>query len=96
MSPSAPQPTIRSLVLAVYVPIVIFAIGEGAIIPFIVLRAQDLGASASVAGVIFALQGLALLSFAVPSGALVARFGSRPANRSAPPSSPERSKRVTS
>ncbi len=77
MSPPAPQPTIRSLVMAVYVPIVIFAIGEGAIIPFIVLGAQDLGASASVAGVIFALQGLALLSFAVPSGALVARFGSR-------------------
>ena len=77
MSSAAPRPTLRSLVLAVYLPIVIFAIGEGAIIPFIVLGAQELGASASVAGVIFALQGVALLSFAVPSGALVARFGSR-------------------
>lgn len=77
MSSLAPEPTIRSLVLAVYVPIVIFAIGEGAVIPFIVLGAQELGASASVAGVIFALQGVALLSFAVPSGALVARYGSR-------------------
>ena len=77
MSSAASQPTLRSLVLAVYLPIVIYAIGEGAVIPFIVLGAQDLGASAAVAGVIFAFQGVALLSFAVPSGALVERVGSR-------------------
>jgi len=77
VSVSSPEPTIRSLTLAVYLPIVIFAIGEGAVIPFIVLAAQDLGASASVAGAIFALQGVAALLFAVPAGSLVARFGSR-------------------
>lgn len=71
------EPTIRSLTLAVYVPIIIFAIGEGAVIPFIVLGAQDLGASASVAGGIFALQGVASLVAAVPAGAMLARLGSR-------------------
>jgi MFS family permease len=68
---------LRALVVAVYIPIVIYAIGEGAVIPFIVLGAQDLGASESVAGMVVALQGVALLIFAVPSGRIVARFGGR-------------------
>ena len=69
--------SLRALTLAVYVPIVIFAIGEGAVIPFIVLGATELGASASLAGAIFALQGVAALAFAIPAGTLIARFGSR-------------------
>ena len=48
------RPTIKALIVGIYVPTVIFAIGEGAILPFIVLGAQELGAAASVAGVIFA------------------------------------------
>ena len=68
---------LRALVVAVYIPIVIYAIGEGAVIPFIVLGAQELGASEAVAGVVVALQGVALLVFAVPSGRIVARFGGR-------------------
>ncbi len=63
--------------MAVYVPIVIFAIGEGAVIPFIVLGAQDRGASASVAGAIFALTGVASILFAIPAGSLISRFGGR-------------------
>ena len=76
-STGSDEPSIRSLALAVYVPIVIFAIGEGAVIPFIVLGAQDLGASASVAGAIFALTGAASFAFAIPAGSLISRFGGR-------------------
>jgi MFS family permease len=71
------ESSIRSLALAVYLPIIIFSVGEGAIIPFIVLGAQDLGASASLAGAIFALPGVSALAFAIPAGTLIARFGSR-------------------
>ena len=63
--------------MAVYLPIIVFAIGEGAVVPFIVLGAQDLGASASLAGVVFALQGVGSVVFAVPAGALIAGVGSR-------------------
>ena len=76
-SPESATPSIGSLALAVYVPIVIFAIGEGAVIPFIVLGAQDRGASASLAGGIFALTGAASILFAIPAGALISRFGGR-------------------
>ena len=69
--------SLRALTLAVYVPIVIFAIGEGAVIPFIVLGAIELGASASLAGAIFALQGVSALVFAIPAGRLIGAFGSR-------------------
>lgn len=65
--------------MAVYLPIVVFAVGEGAVIPFIVLGAQDLGASASIAGAIFALTGVASIAFAIPAGSLISRFGGRKA-----------------
>jgi MFS family permease len=69
--------TIRSLAIAVYLPIIVFAIGEGAVVPFIVLGAQNLGASAALAGAVFALSGVGSVVSAVPAGTLVSRVGSR-------------------
>lgn len=71
------EPTIRSLLVGIYLPIVVFAIGEGAVMPFIVLGAQARGASDGTAGAVFALIGISALVFAVPAGALIARLGER-------------------
>jgi MFS family permease len=71
------EPTMRSLLMGIYLPIVIFAIGEGAVMPFIVIGAQDRGASEGTAGAVFALIGISALAFAVPAGALIARIGER-------------------
>jgi len=68
---------VRSLTASVYVPNLLFAIGQGAALPVIALLALDLGASPAVAGAIVALRGIGTLLFDVPSGILVARFGDR-------------------
>ncbi|MGE5595725.1 MAG: MFS transporter [Hyphomicrobiales bacterium] len=77
-SPAAtarPEVTIRSLSLSVYAPTLLFAIGQGAVIPVVVLAARDLGASVAVAGLVAALRGIGVLCFDVPAGWLVSRFG---------------------
>jgi MFS family permease len=68
---------VRSLTASVYVPNLLFAIGQGAALPVIALLALDLGASPAMAGAIVALRGIGTLLFDVPSGILVARFGDR-------------------
>jgi MFS family permease len=68
---------VRSLTASVYVPNLLFAIGQGAALPVIALLALDLGASPAMAGAIVALRGIGTLIFDVPSGILVARFGDR-------------------
>lgn len=75
--PPRAQATLRSLILPVYLPGLLVGIGEGAVIPFIVLAARDLGASVAVAGFVFALHSIATLVFDLPAGALVARLGDR-------------------
>ncbi|MCA9844908.1 MAG: MFS transporter [Dehalococcoidia bacterium] len=72
-----PQASIRSLGLSVYLPTLLFAIGQGAVIPIVVLAAKDLGATAAVAGLIAAMRGIGVLSFDVPAGWLVGRFGEK-------------------
>ncbi len=73
---SAPTaPSIRSLGLSVYVPTFLFAVGQGAVIPIVALAARDQGASVAFAGFIVALRGIGILSFDVPAGWLVSRFG---------------------
>ncbi len=80
-SPAAtrPEPTIRSLGLSVYVPTFLFAVGQGAVIPIVALSARDLGASVAFAGFIVALRGIGILSFDIPAGWMIARFGERKA-----------------
>ncbi len=68
----------RRVAGAVYVPTAAFAIGEGAVIPYIPLIAGDLGASLAVAAVVAAMLTVGQLVGDVPGGGVVARFGERP------------------
>jgi MFS family permease len=68
---------VSSLTGSVYVPGVLYAIGQGAATPMIALVALDLGASPAVAGAIVALRGIGTLFFDIPAGSLVARVGER-------------------
>ncbi|KAA6433011.1 MFS transporter [Agrococcus sediminis] len=68
----------RRVAGAAYVPTAAFAIGEGAVIPYIPLIAGDLGASLAVAAVVAAMLTVGQLAGDVPGGAVVGRFGERP------------------
>lgn len=72
-----PRPSIRTLILSVYLPTVLFHIGHGAIIPILPLVALGLGASVVEAGVIVGLGGVGTMLFDVPAGILVGRIGER-------------------
>lgn len=63
--------------VAAYLPTVLFAIGEGAIIPYIPVIAGDLGASLAVAGLVAAMMTVGELAGSVPGGMLVSRLGER-------------------
>jgi MFS family permease len=68
---------VSSLTRTVYLPGILFAIGQGAATPVIALVALELGASPAVAGAIVALRGIGTLVFDLPAGVLVARVGER-------------------
>lgn len=68
---------VRSLAVPVYIPNLLFAVGQGAVIPVIALLALELGASPAVAGGVVALRAIGTLVFDVPAGMLVARLGER-------------------
>lgn len=76
MSP-APPFRLGSAALPVYLPSLLFSIGEGAIIPVIPVDAVRLGGSLAVAGFISALLMVGQLIGDVPSGWVVARVGER-------------------
>lgn len=71
--------TVRSgrFVVVVYGPTLLFAVGQGAVLPVIALSARDLGASVGVAGLVVALTGVGQILGDVPAGALAARLGER-------------------
>lgn len=69
----------RSIALPALLPTLLFAIGEGAIIPIIPAAAGNLGASLAIAGLIAGVLTIGELFGNVPSGWLIARFGERPA-----------------
>jgi MFS family permease len=66
-----------SVALPVYLPSLLFATGEGAIIPIIPVSADRLGAPLALSGLIAALLMVGQLIGDIPSGAIVARFGER-------------------
>ncbi|MGW5455125.1 MFS transporter [Nocardia sp. NPDC003979] len=70
---------LRTLVLPVFAPMVLYGIGTGAAAPMYALRALDLGASAGAAGLIVALSGLGMVLTDLPAGRIVARVGERAA-----------------
>jgi MFS family permease len=53
----------------------VFATGEGAMLPVLALAAGHVGASAAVASLIVALNGLGTMLFDLPAGRIVARLG---------------------
>ena len=66
-----------TLLVAVYGPTLLFAIGQGAVLPVIALSARDLGASVGVAGLVVALSGVGLIIGDLPAGSLADRLGER-------------------
>jgi MFS family permease len=67
----------RSIALPALLPSLLFAIGEGAIIPVIPAVAQDLGAGLALAGFIAAMIMVGELVGDIPSGWIVSRIGER-------------------
>jgi MFS family permease len=68
---------LRSLTFSVFVPTILFSIGQGAVIPIIPLFARDLGASLAAASIIVAMRGLGQLLFDMPAGLAVSRWGDK-------------------
>lgn len=80
---TAPQlnavPSVRSMGFGIYLPSLLYGIGQGAIAPMIVLSALELGASPAGAGLTAGLVGLGHLLGDIPAGQLAARIGERSA-----------------
>jgi MFS family permease len=70
--------TLRDIAPAAFVPPAVFAVGQGAIAPVIVISATDLGASPAMAALVVASAGLGQIVADIPAGSLVHRFGERP------------------
>ena len=68
---------LRSLVIDLFLPHTLMAIGQGASAPVIALVAIDLGASVATAGFIVGLFALGALLGDIPAGILVSRVGDR-------------------
>lgn len=81
-APPAPV-TLRSVAPSVYLPSLLYGIGQGAIAPVIALSARDLGASVGVASLVVGAVGLGQLLADVPAGSLTMRIGERRAMLSA-------------
>jgi MFS family permease len=69
--------TLRSLTVSVYLPTLLFAIGQGAVLPVIPLFALQLGGSVAAAGFVVGMRGLGLMLFDLPGGVVVSRFGDK-------------------
>lgn len=76
-TPPSTEPTLRSLLITVYLPTLLFAMGQGAVIPVVALTATDLGASVALAGVAVAVRGVGTMVFDIPAGSLIERVGER-------------------
>lgn len=66
---------IRPLWMQVYLPNLIIATGQGAMLPILVYAARSLHASPAVATGIVAVNGFGTMLFDLPAGRIVARFG---------------------
>ncbi len=70
--------TLRQIAPAAFLPPALFAVGQGAIAPVVVLSATQLGASPAVAALVLASAGLGQLLADIPAGTVVHRYGERP------------------
>ncbi|MEU4190921.1 MFS transporter [Kribbella sp. NPDC026611] len=62
---------------AIYLPALLYGIGQGAIAPVVALSATHLGASVAAAGLVVAAAGLGQVIGDIPAGALTNRIGER-------------------
>jgi MFS family permease len=68
---------LSSLTFSVYLPTILFSIGQGAVIPIIPLFARELGSSIAAAALIVALRGIGQLVFDLPAGLAVSKWGDK-------------------
>jgi MFS family permease len=68
---------LSSLTFSVYLPTILFSIGQGAVIPIIPLFARELGSSVAAAALIVALRGIGQLVFDLPAGLAVSKWGDK-------------------
>jgi MFS family permease len=68
---------IRSLIPSVYLPTLLFSIGQGAILPVIPLYALSLGASVAGASFVVSMRGIGTMLLDVPGGILESRLGDK-------------------
>jgi MFS family permease len=73
----AAEPSLWSVGPNVYLPSVLFGIGQGAVLPVIALSARDLDASVAVAGLVVAVLGIGKVVGDLPAGVLADRAGER-------------------
>ena len=69
--------TLRRIAPSVFLPALVYEIGNGAILPVVALTALHLGASPSTAGYLLTLLGIGQVLGDVPSSALTNRLGDR-------------------
>jgi len=70
--------TLRDIAPAAFLPPGLFAVGQGAIAPVVVISATQLGASPAMAALVVASAGLGQIAADIPAGTIVHRFGERP------------------
>ncbi|NEE04252.1 MFS transporter [Phytoactinopolyspora halotolerans] len=73
------QISLWSIGPSVYLPSLLFGIGQGAVAPVIALSARDLGASVATASLVVAMLGVGQIVGDLPAGMLAVRVGERPA-----------------
>jgi MFS family permease len=69
--------TLRAVAPSVFLPSLLYGIGQGAIAPVIALSALDLGASVGVASLVVGAAGVGQLLADIPAGALTMKVGER-------------------
>lgn len=79
MSQPSSQFRISSLLWSVYLPTLLFAIGQGAALPILPLFALDMKLSVAAAGALVAVRSVGILVFDVPAGIMISRYGERKA-----------------
>ena len=69
--------SLRSLLTSVYLPTLLFSVGQGAVIPVVPIYAVSLGASTALASIVVGMRGIGTMSLDVPGGYLESRFGDK-------------------
>ncbi|HUG13802.1 MAG TPA: MFS transporter [Thermomicrobiales bacterium] len=68
----------RALLLPVYVPTMLLALGQGLLVPTLPFYARDFGVSFAAAGLVLAAAGIGTMVADVPAGILLGRLGLKP------------------